>query len=71
MEHINDPIRELKARYQQEPEISVEGSEEACEYVLAKDPDIHVSSNQNSRSITILEYVFTRMSELGLVLQLG
>lgn len=38
-----DPIREIKVRYQQELEISLEGSEENiitefCKYVLAKDP---------------------------------
>ena len=54
----------------------LEGSEDSIlkdfsEYILAKDPDILVSSNQHSRSTTILDYLFIRMSELGLDLQLG
>ena len=42
-----------------------------AEYVLAKDPDILFSSNQHSRSTTILDYLFMRMRKLGLDLQLG
>jgi DNA polymerase elongation subunit (family B) len=73
--HSNDPITEIRARYQQEPEISFEGSEDSIlrefsEYVQAKDPDILVSSDQHSRSITILEYLLTRLGEPGVDLQL-
>ena len=39
--------------------------------MLAKDPDILVSTNQHSRNIAILEYLFTRMSKLSLDLDPG
>jgi DNA polymerase elongation subunit (family B) len=73
--HLNDPIAEIRAKYQEEPEISVEGGEDSilesfCEYVLVKDPDILVSSSQHSRTTT-LDYVFVRMTGLGLDLHLG
>jgi len=73
---FNEPIREIRARYQQEPEISFEASEDSTlkdfsEYVLAKDPDILVSSTQQSRSSTILLYLLGRMRGLGFDLQLG
>jgi DNA polymerase elongation subunit (family B) len=50
---VDDPITGIRARYQQEPEISFEGSEDSIlkefsENVLAKDPDILISSNQHS-----------------------
>ena len=65
---LNDPITEIIARYQQEPDISFGGSEDSIlkdfsEYILAKDPDILISLNQHSR---IVEYLFARMSALGL-----
>lgn len=67
----NDPITEIRARYQEEPEISFEGSEDSIikdfsEYVLAKDPDILISSNQHSRRIAIIDYLFARIRKLGL-----
>ena len=73
---VNDPITEIRIRYQEEPEISLEGNEDIilkdfCEYVLAKDPDILVSTNQHTRGIVILEYLLTRMRELNLDLLLG
>ena len=73
---LNDPITEIRARYQQEPDISFGGSEESIlkdffEYILSKDPDILISSNQHSRNSPIVEYLFARMSALGLGLQLG
>jgi DNA polymerase elongation subunit (family B) len=73
---VNDPIIRIRARYQQEPEISFEGNEDSIlkdfsEYALANDPDILVSSMQHSRSITMLDYLFMRMRKLGLDLQLG
>ncbi len=72
---VNDPTTQIRARYQEEPEISFEGSEDSIlkdfsEYVLAKDPDILVSTDQHSRS-TILDYLFMRIRGLGLDLQLG
>ena len=73
---LNDPITRIRARYQQEPEIVFGDSEDSIlkdfsDYVLAKDPDILVSSNQHPRRSTILDYLFGRMRELGLDLQLG
>lgn len=52
------------------------GSEESIlkdfsEYVLAKDPDILISSNQHSRSSTILQYIFARIEAIELDLELG
>lgn len=60
---VNDPVTEIRVRYQEEPEISLEGSEDAilqsfCEYIQAKDPDILFSSNQHSGSTTALNYLF-------------
>jgi DNA polymerase elongation subunit (family B) len=56
---VDDPITGIRARYQQEPEISFEGSEDSIlkefsENVLAKDPDILISSNQHSRTTTLI-----------------
>jgi DNA polymerase elongation subunit (family B) len=75
LNHLNDPIREIRVRYQQEPEISLEGSEDIIlnafsDYVLTKDPDILVSSDLHSGS-TIVGCLFMKMSRLGLDLQLG
>jgi DNA polymerase elongation subunit (family B) len=69
-------VTEIRVRYQEEPEISLEGSEDAilqslCEYIQAKDPDILFSSNQHSRSTTALDYLFMRMIGLGLDLDFG
>ena len=68
---VNDPIIRIRARYQHEPEIAFEGSEDSIlkdfsGYVLANDPDVLFSSNQHSRSNTILDYLFVRMSRLDL-----
>src|SRR2546422_633916 len=64
---VNDPVTEIIVRYQEEPEISLEGTEDAilqsfCEYIQAKDPDILFSSNRYSRSTTPLDYLFMRMT---------
>jgi DNA polymerase elongation subunit (family B) len=68
---VNDPIIGIRARYQHEPEISFDGSEDNIlsafsEYVLAKDPDILVYSNQQHPSTTTLDYLFIRMGGLDL-----
>jgi len=73
---VNDPVTEIRVRYQEKPEISLEGSEDAIlqsfyEYIQAKDPDILFSSNQHSRSTTSLDYLFMRMTRLGLDLDCG
>ncbi|SRR6266487_419630 len=68
-----DPIREIKVRYQQELEISLEGSEENiitdfCKYVLAKDPDILICISNNFEHKNVL---LMRMVVLGLDQFLG
>jgi len=73
---VNDPVTEIRVRYQEKPEISLEGSEDAIlqsfyEYIQAKDPDILFSSNQHSRSTTALDYLFMRMIGFGLDLDFG
>jgi DNA polymerase elongation subunit (family B) len=73
---LNDAITDIKARHQHEPEISFEGSEDSVlkdfsEYVQDNNPDILFSSNQHSRSTTILDYLFVRMRKLGLDLKIG
>ena len=71
--HDHDSIREIRVRYQEELEISFEGSEENiitdfCKYVLAKDPDILICSSNHFEYKNIL---FMRMDMLGLNLFLG
>jgi DNA polymerase elongation subunit (family B) len=71
---VNDHIRQISARYQEEPEVIFEGSEEKmltdfCRYVLTKDPDIMISPKQ--RSASVLNYVFARMSEYEIDIELG
>jgi DNA polymerase elongation subunit (family B) len=73
---VNIPVTEIRVRYQEEPEIFLEGCEDAifqsfCEYIQAKDPDILFSLNQHYRSITTLDYLFMRMTGLGLDLDFG
>jgi DNA polymerase elongation subunit (family B) len=73
---LNDAITEIKARSQHETEISFEGSEDSIlkdfsEYVQDNNPDILFSSSRHSRSITALDYLFTRMRNLGLDLQIA
>jgi DNA polymerase elongation subunit (family B) len=68
---VNDSITEIRARCQEEPEISFDGSEDGIlsafsEYVLANDPDILVSSSQYRPSSSILDYLFIRMGGLDL-----
>ena len=71
---VNDHIRQIGARYQEEPEIIFEGSEEKmltdfCRYVLTKDPDIIISPKQ--RSASVLNYLFAIMSEYEIDIELG
>ena len=73
---VNDPMTGIRARHQQEPEISFAGGEDSIlkdfsDYLLAKDPDIIICSNQHSQSSTILAYLFARMNYPGLDLQPG
>ena len=73
---VNDPIRYINARYQEEAEITFEGSEEKmlrdfCNYVLTTDPDIMVSTKGHYRSTDILHYLFTRRSEVRVDIELS
>ena len=73
---VNDPIRQIIARYQKEPEIIFEGSEDTmlqkfCKYVVDNDPDILVSTEQHYQSTRVLQHIFARIEELGLDIQLG
>ncbi len=74
--NVNDPIRQINVRYQEEPEITFEGEEENllidfCNHVLTTDPDILVSRKEHYRSTCILQYLFTRMNELAIDIELG
>jgi DNA polymerase elongation subunit (family B) len=69
LSHDQEPIREIRVRYQQELEISFEGNEgniitDFCKFVLAKDPDILISINNHFEYKNIL---FERMRMLGLI----
>lgn len=73
---VNDPIIGIKARYQEEPEITFEGNEDTilkdfCRYVMTNDPDILVSTKQHYRNTSIPQLLIARMSELGIDLELG
>jgi DNA polymerase elongation subunit (family B) len=73
---VGDPIRQIIARYQEEPEITFEGSEdtilqEFCKYVVDNDPDILVSTKGHYRSSDILHYLFTRSIEVGVDIKLA
>jgi DNA polymerase elongation subunit (family B) len=73
--HVNNRVRQINARYQEEPEVIFDGSEEETilkdftNYVLANDPDILISAEQH-RGTSVLKYLFARMEELGIDMQL-
>jgi len=65
-----DQINLIRARHQGEPEVHFEGEEENIlkefhDYVVGKDPDIIVSTNQRSEN-SVIVYFFKRMETLGL-----
>jgi DNA polymerase elongation subunit (family B) len=73
---VNDPLRQINARYKHEAEITLEGNEEKtilefCKYVVANDPDILISTEQHYRSTRVLQYLFARYKELGIDIELG
>lgn len=73
---IIDPIRQINAKYQEEPEIIFEDNEKSmltdfCKYILAKDPDILISPKQRYRSTNVLHYLFAKMSDYGIDIELG
>jgi DNA polymerase elongation subunit (family B) len=73
---VNEPIRRINARYQEDPEGIFEGNDDEtilkdfCNFVVANDPDILVSTEQH-RCTSILKYLFARLKELGIDLELG
>ena len=73
---VNDPIRQIFARYQEELEIMFKGEEETilqefCRYVVGNDPDILVSTEQHYQSTRVLQHLFARIEEVGLGIQFG
>jgi DNA polymerase elongation subunit (family B) len=70
---VNNPIRQITARYE-ESEVIFAGDEEEtilkdfCKYVADNNPDILISTEQNS---SLLKYVFERMEHLGIEMGLG
>jgi DNA polymerase elongation subunit (family B) len=73
---VNDPISRITARYQEEPEVTFEDNEEKmltdfCKYVLTNDPDILVSPKQHYRSAGVLHYLFAKISEYAIDVELG
>jgi DNA polymerase-2 len=72
---VNDPIRYINARYQEEAEVMFEGNEETIlqdfsKYVVANDPDILISAKQY-RSTSVIEYLFARVKDLRIDIKLG
>jgi len=73
---VNDPIKQITARYQEELEVTFADNEETilehfCNYVLTNDPDILISTEQYCLGTSVLEYLITRMEELGIDIKLG
>jgi DNA polymerase elongation subunit (family B) len=74
---INDPIRYINAKYQEEAEVTFEGSEETfvrdfCKYVVANDPDIVISTTkQHYKSPSVLRYLLARIEDLEIDIELG
>jgi DNA polymerase elongation subunit (family B) len=72
---VNDPIRQITARYQEDPEITFEDDEKTIlqdfsKYVIASDPDILISAKQYQNT-SVIEYLLARFEEVGLDIQLG
>jgi DNA polymerase elongation subunit (family B) len=73
---VNDPIKQITAKYQEELEVTFADDEETiledfCNYVLTNDPDILISTEQHCLGTSVLEYLITRMEELGIDIKLG
>jgi DNA polymerase elongation subunit (family B) len=65
-----DQVRQIRARYQEEHEVSFEGDEENLlkgfrDFIVAKDPDIIVFVNPRFEN-TVFDCLFNRMNILGL-----
>src|SRR5215469_10891399 len=73
---VNDPIKQITARYQEEQEVTFADDEETilkdfCNYVLTNDPDILIPTEQHCLDTSVLEYLIARMEELGIDIKLG
>jgi len=73
---VNDPIKQITVRYQEEQEVTFADDEETiledfCNYVLTNDPDILISTEQHCLGTSVLEYLIARMEELGIDIKLG
>ncbi|HXX96779.1 MAG TPA: DNA polymerase domain-containing protein [Candidatus Bathyarchaeia archaeon] len=73
---VNDPIKQITARYQEEQEVTFADDEETilkdfCNYVLTNDPDILIATEQHCLGTSVLEYLIARMEELGIDIELG
>jgi DNA polymerase elongation subunit (family B) len=73
---VNEPIIQITASYQEQPETTLEGDEDMmlqdfCKYVVDNDPDILVSTEQHYQSTRVLQHLFARIEEVGLDIQLG
>jgi DNA polymerase elongation subunit (family B) len=69
--NLGDPIFQISARYQEESDVSFEDDEDSIfnefhEYVLTKDPDILISTNQRFEGTNSDDYLFQKMGSLGL-----
>jgi DNA polymerase-2 len=74
---VNNPILQITARYQERPEVIFADDGENtilkdfCNYVVTNDPDILTSIEQNYRGTSVLKYLFARIEQLGLDVELG
>jgi DNA polymerase elongation subunit (family B) len=73
---VNDPIKQITTRYQEELEVTFADDEETilkdfCNCVLTNDPDILISTEQHCLGTSVLEYLIARMEELGIDIKLG
>src|SRR5215831_20206727 len=73
---VNDPIKQITVRYQEEQEVTFADDEETIledfrNYVLTNDPDILISTEQHCLGTSVLEYLIARMEELGIDIKLG
>jgi DNA polymerase elongation subunit (family B) len=72
---VNNPIRQITARYQEEPEVTFTGNDEEtivkdfCNYVLTNEPDILISTEQSYPGV--LKYLFARIDDLEIDVRLG
>jgi DNA polymerase elongation subunit (family B) len=73
---VNDPIKQITARYHEEQEMKFADDEKTiiedfCNYVLTNDPDIIISTEQHCLGTSVLEYLIARIEEFGIDIKLG